>query len=306
MDSMREPRSYAAAKTAALSSELVFTGIEKARRTEHFHRAIILNRLFANQPESWVLKGASALIWRDTGSRATRDIDLLCVRDDDIATAHRHLQEALDAPTTPPYDISYQVSDPIGRWSAEGPHGRVCTVKVTIVDQHGRRLSQPVKIDMVMGDHMTGEPEIVTSHELASVLRAAPQRIRVYPIHDHLADKIAATFKTYGGNASTRIRDLADIVHISEAHTLSMNALRRALDAVRLSTGSGPYPDEFTAPPGWRELYEVHRMRFGPSAPCSFDEAMARAQALINPVLAEEGGPDLIWRRGRWESGETA
>ena len=302
MDSSRD---YATAKRAAIESGSSFHGIPKSERADHFNRGIIINRLFANQPDNWVLKGASALVWRDTSSRATRDIDLLRLGQQEISLAHRDLQTALNQPTTAPFDVSFRVSEPVTNWSPDEGHTYVSTVKVTILGQTGQPVSQPVKIDMVIGDHMTGEPEAILSRELAAVLRTDPQSIRVYPIHDHLADKIAATFKIYGENPSTRVRDLVDIAHIASTQTLSLQQLSTALEAVRRSNGADPYPKEFTVPADWKNSYPRMQQKDAPNAP-SFDAALSAARALVNPVLSWDGRKDMTWSKGQWRDNDPA
>jgi predicted nucleotidyltransferase component of viral defense system len=292
-------RDYATAKRSAIASESLFQGIEKSKRAEHFDRSIILNRLFANQPENWVLKGASALIWRDASSRATRDLDLLRLGQQEISQAYKDLQTALDHPTTAPFDVRFRVSEPRTSWNPDQGHTQVSTVKVTLLSDQGKTLSQPVKIDMVIGDHMTDKPETISTQDLATVLRSEPHSIQVYPIHDHLADKIAATFKLYGENPSTRVRDLADIAHIASTQSLSLQKLNTALEAVRHSSGSAAYPLEFTVPSDWKQRYARMQQNDAPHAP-SFEEALTKAQALVNPVLSWDGKKEMTWSKGQW------
>jgi hypothetical protein len=40
--------------------------------------------------------------------------------------------------------------------------------------------------------------------------------VRLYPLADHVADKVCAMYEWHNGNASGRYRDLADLLLISQ------------------------------------------------------------------------------------------
>ena len=61
---------------------------------------------------------------------------------------------------------------------------------------------------------MTGQPEHVPPLAENAIPEAAQHGYQAYPLVDHVADKIAATYERYGtaGMPSTRYRDLVSIV----------------------------------------------------------------------------------------------
>ncbi len=57
-----EPRSYRQGRASANGGRGQFATISKAERVEHYHRSIVLARIFANTDKRWVLKGGTALV----------------------------------------------------------------------------------------------------------------------------------------------------------------------------------------------------------------------------------------------------
>lgn len=294
------PRSYDAARRAALDTPHLFEGVPKSKRSDHFNRALVLHRLFANQPDGWLLKGASALLWRDSYSRETKDLDLCRLGAHDVLEAVEHLRAALETPSTPPSDVRFDVALQRPPWSPDGGVHHVATVAVGITDRQGSALSHPVKIDVVIGTGPVGMPETVPSHDLSAALRCESQDVRLYPVTDHLADKISATFQRYGDRPSTRIRDLVDIVYLSERHSFRMSTLWTALESLRAEREAPPYPKSFSVPKSWEKRYPVFREKKAPQAPETFIEAFEQAQAFLDPVLAWDGDGDFVWTENQW------
>ena len=67
-------RSYEAAKRSAIQGK-VYDFLPKEKRAAYYDRAIVLAWLSAGSstPQNWVLKGGSAILWRDIAGRATQD-----------------------------------------------------------------------------------------------------------------------------------------------------------------------------------------------------------------------------------------
>ena len=61
---------------------------------------------------------------------------------------------------------------------------------------------------------MTGTPEDVPPLARVAIPDVEQHGYRAYPLVDHIADKVAATFQRYGEmeQPSTRFRDLVDLV----------------------------------------------------------------------------------------------
>ncbi len=120
---------------------------------------------------------------------------------------------------------------------------------------------------------------------------------RVYPIADHLADKVCATYEHVDPARSTRFHDLVDIALIACNLTVRAADLVSALQSESRRRGIAlPHrylpPDQAT----WERGFTRLRRAAGPLGVKwpSYSEAVAIAQALLDPVLANERR-DGVW-----------
>lgn len=297
-----QPRTYRAGRTSATAGTGMFATIPKPERVAFYDRSIVLSRLFSNDPQSWVLKGGTALIWRNTTARATRDLDLYHSATYDIDEAIAALRTALGEVSTAPEDVHLVIRDEETTTSTQG-NRQQAQVRVHLRSAAGMTLStQPVKIDLVVGCRVTGDVDAHPADGLEKVLRAEVPAIRLYPIVDHLADKVAATLQTYpthqGETLSGRVHDLIDIAHIAATETIDGTRLHTALESERLERGLPPYEQGFQCPPAWATLYAKRKGSKG-QAPASFDEALDLAKRLLDPaILGEAIG--MTWDQGTW------
>lgn len=296
-----EPRSYRQGRASANGGRGQFATISKAERVEHYHRSIVLARIFANTDKRWVLKGGTALVWRDPGARATRDLDIFNQSAEDIQKAVEEFKEALKEISTAPFDISFECESDPGRITVAG-NRQSTSVRVHLLNEFGRRVPNPISIDVVVGCQVTGELEERRAQPLEDALQTKLPLILLYPIVDHLADKVAATMQTYEQlgkeNPSTRVKDLVDIVHIALTETIDGAQLHTALESERLERGLTRYTEGLLCPDSWKTLYTNRKVKKG-KAPESYDEALSIAKALIDPAIRGEVN-GKIWRAGAW------
>jgi hypothetical protein len=145
---------------------------------------------------SWIVKGATALLARDIGVRATIDIDVYRVASREVAEAELRQAVAMD----------------IGDWfrfeiGAPRPAGGTRGVRLPVTAFVGNTTWAAFHIDLVGADmRMTGEPERVPLLARVSMPDVQQHGYRVYPLTDHVADKICAIFERHGstGEPSTR------------------------------------------------------------------------------------------------------
>jgi hypothetical protein len=72
-------------------------------------------------------------------------------------------------------------------------------------------------VDLVGADlRMTGDPDLVPAIARVGMPTVEQHGYRAYPLVDHVADKVVATFEVHGETQrpSTRYRDLVDLVSI--------------------------------------------------------------------------------------------
>ena len=174
----------------------MFAGIPKPERVALYDRSIVLSRIFASNASSWVLKGGTALVWRYPTARATRDLDIYNSTAHDIDDAIAALRAAVVDESTPPSDIDLIIRDDEIEVHDEGRRTNAA-IRVHLHSAAGMPLSHPVKIDLVVGCQVTGDIESEPNDGIDKALRAEFPRIRLYPIVDHLADKVAATMQSY-------------------------------------------------------------------------------------------------------------
>jgi len=114
---------------------------------------------------------------------------------------------------------------------------------------------------------------------------------RVYPIADHLADKVCATYEHADPARSTRFHDLIDIALIACNLTVRAGNLADALESesrrrgITLPRRYGP-PDQAM----WERGFTRLRRAAGPLGARwpSYPEAVTIAQGLLDPILAGE------------------
>jgi integrase len=148
--------------------------------------------------QGWIVKGATALLAREIGVRGTIDIDVY--RDAAAEVAERELRQA--------------AGEPIGDWFRfdVGPPQAVrdaaSGVSLPVTAFIGATQWASFHVDLVGSDiTMTGEPEPVPPLARVAMPNVEQHGYRAYPLVDHIADKLAATFDRYGDSQtpSTRI-----------------------------------------------------------------------------------------------------
>ena len=247
----------------------------------------LLARVFADPSSRWVLKGATSLLVRFPDARHSLDIDLYRADDSpDAAVAELRRLGAADL-------------DDFFRF-AVGPPSQVVIgiagVRVPVAASIGTRQFADFKVDVVTAALVTGTPEVLQPESLVDLPGLRPPPYRLYPLADHIADKVCAIVERHGPDRypSTRYRDLVDLVLIAQrtrpraaelAVALRSELARRALDPITTMQ----VPDK-----GWSSGYAAEARRAGVSGElATLDGALALVRSLIDPVLAES--VDAVW-----------
>lgn len=161
-------------------------------------------------------------------------------------------------------------------------------------------------VDLVgPGVAMTGVPEPAPP----LISSVAPQGGRdaylVYPLVDHVADKVAAMFSHYGsaGLASTRYRDLVDLVAIVMGASIDAPSQMNALQSEETRRGI-ELPTTFKVPhlDSWEGGYAEEVRKLNVTQARSLEAALAIVKPFLDPLLDDtaEGvwDPDeQAWRR---------
>jgi Nucleotidyl transferase AbiEii toxin, Type IV TA system len=282
-----------------------FTDGDHGLRVEELQRQFAYDRVLArcfagHDADRWVLKGAVALLARLGGrARHSKDVDLFYM--EPSASTDQAVEDFLAASRR---DLGDHFRFEITRTSPlqEHVHGR----RLRIGAYLGARFAT-FHVDIVVGTAMSGEPDLaapLTPLRVEGLLRPS---YRVFPVADHLADKLCAITETHqraDGTlmASTRVKDLVDVALIAGSQPVRGAALRRALITGAAHRGL-TLPPRFVVPDldAWRTGY-LRRAADAPTEVPSFRDAADVASRLFDPVLAGPLGGSWDPGAGRWLS----
>lgn len=258
----------------------------------------LLCRLFTVDPERWILKGATAMLARFAGvARHTVDIDL-----------YRRASNADEAETALRACAGVDLGDWFRFVLSPGyliqPQGAQA-FRIPVEAYLGATVFASFHIDLVTELEMTSSPESVSALVPIDLPGLTHVPYRVYPLADHIADKLCAIFETHTRTTgivetSTRYRDLVDIVIFARTTGVDATALTTAIrsEATRRHLS---LPEAIAAPESadWPAGYA----RVARDAPGLTERdiasALETASRLLNPVLSGEA-------QGRWDPASLA
>ncbi len=293
----RTPQALSSAITARLRTLGAHTGqpLQDLRRQFAYDR--FLSRVFTAQPERWVLKGGTAMIARlGAYARHSDDIDLLSQtavisESDALAEAEQALH---DAAATDLGDQFRFTLDP-GRPVADGG----IALRVTVTAFLGVTEFARFHVDLVVGLHMTGSPDTLGALVPINLPGLISAEYRVYPVADHIADKVCALFEVHARRngdpvPSTRFRDLVDLVVFAHTTRLTVADLRHALQSERTRRNL-ILPTAFPLPaaPGWRQGYQTSARDARNIVETNLERGLETVRRFINPVL--DGTATGVW-----------
>lgn len=236
----------------------------------------LLERLYQFDSD-WVVKGATALMARELGTRGTLDIDLY--REISVAAAEADLRLAAAADIGDWFRFDVGAATPVGNIGARLP----------VTSVIGTTTWAGFHVDLIgSGLHMTGQPEHVPPLAENAIPEVAQHGYQAYPLVDHVADKIAATYERYGtaGMPSTRYRDLVDLVSIvaggSVPATDQITALVSEFERRQLKL-----PAAFDVPDRrlWEPGYAAEARRSLLTAGRTLNEALNLVKPFTDPLL---------------------
>lgn len=155
-------------------------------------------------------------------------------------------------------------------------------------------------VDLVGSDlRMTGQPEDVPPLARGVIPEVGQRGYRAYPLVDHIADKVAATYERHGEERrpSTRYRDLVDLVAIVTTASVGAASQRAALTSEFDRRGL-TLPTSFVVPDRalWEPGYRAEARRSLLDTAQTLDEALLVVRPFIDPLLDAaprgRGSPD--------------
>ncbi|MFI1106593.1 nucleotidyl transferase AbiEii/AbiGii toxin family protein [Streptomyces physcomitrii] len=285
-----EPGAFRSALSQAARKMSRETGMSVNDLMKIFYFNRLAARVFTRDPSGWLIKGGQALLVRYRGAaRLSQDIDLQSTNLDLTADDVRQL--VIDAATL---DL--------------GDFLRYAPTKYTDAAEDGRGGSQyfkvylgsaevmTIKVDLVVGRPLTGAVEVRTLRSAVDLEWPVDwPEVRLYPVVDHVADKICAMYERHGASGqhgSNRYRDLADLLLIGQQETVpsqaALRALQREADRRRGCGTHLPLPDAFQVPgTDWHEGYPKQaKLVLGLNGCATLSEAAALAAAFVDPLLS--------------------
>jgi predicted nucleotidyltransferase component of viral defense system len=274
--------------------------LSKGNLQRQFVYGRLLARVFQSTDE-WVLKGGTALLVRVRSARHSKDVDLFRLQgsvEDAVAEfrriaatdLHDHFRFITNAHT---------VRD-------ERPGQRATRLATVNVDGYaGATLKANFGVDIVIGSIITETPQTLLPEPIIDIDGLPTPSYLLYPIVDHIADKVCATFERFGTKQapSTRVRDLVDLVVIVRTQTVRTRALKRAIEAERQHRGLAPII-RYTTPTSWKSIYAAAVRGVSECVDHdTYSAAMELMETFLNPVLSEDPA-DASWQPDalRWQS----
>lgn len=263
-----------------LKAESEHTGLALGRLRKRVAFELFLRRLVVVAPGRWVLKGALALDFRfKATSRPTNDMDL--GRADDESAAIEDFTAAQELVLDDFFSFAVRRTDDLD----DTDDFQATRFHVT-AELAGRVFDQFV-VDVGFVDSISARPEEIETSDLLSFAGIEPLRVPALPLPQHVAEKVHAYTRAYGesGRASTRPKDLVDILLIAGIEPLNAGALRAALETTFSERNQQPLPATLPPPPeGWREPYA--RLAADVAVATNLESAHALASEFIDPILA--------------------
>jgi Nucleotidyl transferase AbiEii toxin, Type IV TA system len=170
----------------------------------------------------------------------------------------------------------------------------------------GQQRWERFPIDLVGSDlRMTGEPDDVPAIAQVDMPELQQKGYRAYPLVDHVADKVAATFELYGASRqpSTRYRDLVDLVAIARGARIHAQQAIAAVQSEAQRRGI-TLPQTFDVPDHtrWKQGYSREAADSLLNDATTLDEALAIVRPFVDPLMQRSA--QGIWqsKRSTWSS----
>ena len=227
-----------------------------------------------------VLKGGMLLAAFDQ-RRPTRDLDMHAEQlADDLDTIRDLITDVARAPLDD--GLVFDLDGVTAEMIREGDDYQGVRVSVAARLYTAKLLP---KVDINVGDPVWPAPELV---ELPRLLGGEPLRLRGYPLHMVLAEKIVTAVDR--GTGSTRWRDFADVHLLIGSNPVDAADLATAIDRVAEHRGVELFPLARVLD-GFGEIGQAkwdawrRKQHLDDRLPTAFAEVLATATAFADPIL---------------------
>ncbi|MEO6469937.1 MAG: nucleotidyl transferase AbiEii/AbiGii toxin family protein [Acidimicrobiia bacterium] len=228
-------------------------GLDRLRRRVIFER--IVARLHVADPGCWVLKGGMALEVRlRDDARFTKDLDLgLRSGLTDVESLTEQVSAALAVDHFG--DGFLLVAEPLVQLEADRA-GHV-TWRAMVTAQLADRRFGRIQIDLSPRKYELDQTDFVALPNSLAFAGIGSPTIEVIDVHRHAAEKFHGMLRDHGERENSRVRDLVDIVILSEHQLLDTTLVAVAVKVVwRERNGANPPASFPVLPDSWPDRYE--------------------------------------------------
>ena len=275
-------------RTQSLQDKIPLVRLRKLVAFDRF-----LARLLVDQPNQWILKGGLALQLR-IGSRArtTKDVDLLSLTPEGNLYAMLSTAGRIDLEDWFTFEIENEPA-PL----PEEAHGARYTVR-SLLDGRSFELFH---VDIGIGDPVTSPADILNTPEILAFAEISPTLIPCYPLTQHLAEKLHAYTRPHLSGENSRVKDLVDILLISQEKRIDASLLSKSIRETFSSRITHPIPITLPEPPlDWVIPYRKLSAEVGMGS-LDLQMGFAEASLFINPILSGQAAGEWNPKRRIWE-----
>ncbi|NNH70033.1 nucleotidyl transferase AbiEii/AbiGii toxin family protein [Nocardia uniformis] len=291
----RSPQAVRSSVTDHLEKHAKASGQSFNVAKRRFVMSRFLARVFAVDPQRWILKGGVGMMVRLPESRYSRDIDIM----------------AVSGTVDPVADLRHAVGQHIDHFRFDiGPatalsNGKGATVTVTA--RIGTNTFETFSIDLVDWRRpLVGPVEHHTIPRVVDTDDFPPETtVQLYPLADQIADKICAMYELHGAvvqRSSGRYRDLVDLLLISMFLQIELAPVVEAVERERVLRGIERLPATLESPgPDWDNGWRKEAQRSPlPEEHHVLDAGLYAAGRCYNRVLAAR---PTVEHSARWNPG---
>lgn len=293
---------FRAALKQATQKSAAQHGMSVSELMDIFYFNRLAARVFVSDPDGWLIKGGQALLVRyENAARLSRDIDLQCTSPERTAEEAAALLVAAAGQSLGGDFLRYVP----GRFTEHREEGRggAQYFKVFL----GTAEVAHIKVDVVVGRILAGTPETRTLKPVVDLEWPVdwPQ-VCLYPVIDHVADKICAMYERHGQATSSRYRDLADLLLISQQERIdgvqAQRALHREADRRQTLHADFALPPEFRVPGvDWQANYpSAADLVLGLAGCRELVDAAAAADVFVTPLLNQSVSGHWNPKKAKW------
>ena len=271
MTNFKTPTDFRRSLEARLKSIAVRSNqdLQRLRRKVAFER--LLARIFHQDSDSFVLKGGYAMELRFASARATKDIDLTCLRrmsGYDVAIESAIARELRNLVKLDLKDYFIFEVGPARMDLDNAPYGGARYSVSSFID---RRLFVRFQLD-VGADVVVDEIEQVEGSDWLKYCGIDAPKMRMISVEQQFAEKLHAYTLPREQKQNSRVKDLIDMLLLKELRPIDRRRFKDTLQKVYGARGTHTLPENLGPPPSeWLPLFESL------AAECGLSQSMQEA-----------------------------